>query len=145
MIKDFPIYEQITQPHHFNHLSTFYDIICDNKQTKFLIPFAFIFFFFHFKLYSIFLILSLNQDLRSLRFYFSKLSLQILQFFWVLLGVQALKINCSEHVVRRQWPRDVEPCLEYFEIVNKELYFTENMQDIYFDINQVSTLLHPQE
>ena len=37
MIKDFPIYEQITQPH-FNHLSTFYDNICDNKQTKFLIP-----------------------------------------------------------------------------------------------------------
>lgn len=29
MIKDFPIYEQITQPH-FNTLSTFYDNICDN-------------------------------------------------------------------------------------------------------------------
>lgn len=79
MIKDFPIYEQITQPH-FNNLFTFYDNICDNMQTKFLIPFAFIF-FFHFKLYSIFLILSLHQDLASLRFYLSKLSLQILQFF----------------------------------------------------------------
>ena len=77
MIKGFPIYEQITQPH-FNHLSTFYDNICDNKQTKFLIPFAFI--FFYFKEYSIFLILSLHQDLGSLRFYLSKLSLQILQF-----------------------------------------------------------------
>ena len=44
MIKGFPIYEQITQPH-FNHLSTFYNNICDNKQTKLLIPFVFIFFF----------------------------------------------------------------------------------------------------
>lgn len=44
MIKDFPIYEQITQPH-FNHLSTFHNNICDNKQTKLLIPFVFIFFF----------------------------------------------------------------------------------------------------
>lgn len=44
MIKDFPIYEQITQPH-FNHSSTFYNNICDNKQTKLLIPFVFIFFF----------------------------------------------------------------------------------------------------
>lgn len=51
MIKDFPIYEQITQPH-FNHLSTFYDNICDNKQTKFLIPFAFIFFILSYILYS---------------------------------------------------------------------------------------------
>ena len=45
MIKGFPIYKQITQPH-FNHLSTFYNNICDNKQTKLLIPFVFIFFSF---------------------------------------------------------------------------------------------------
>ena len=52
MIKDFPIYEQITQPH-VNHLSTFYDNICDNKlQTKFLIPFAFIFFILSYILFS---------------------------------------------------------------------------------------------
>lgn len=51
MIKDFPIYEQITQPH-LNHLSTFYDNICDNKQTKFLIPLAFIFFILSYILYS---------------------------------------------------------------------------------------------
>lgn len=37
------------------------------------------------------------------------------------------------------------PSAEYFEIVNKDIYFMENMRDIYFDINQFCTLPHPQE
>lgn len=78
MIKDFPIYEQITQPH-LNHLFTFYDNICDNKQKKFLIPFAFIFFILSYILYIPDTEFT-PRSIGSLRFYLSKLFLQILQF-----------------------------------------------------------------
>ena len=77
------------------------------------------YFFFHFKLYSILLILSLHQDPASLRLYLCKLSSQILQFFWIRLGVPALKIDGSEYVVTRRWLYAVEPCQLLLHSISK--------------------------